>query len=147
MIKNFALAVSPRLFFGPGQLSMLTAMAKSFGPKILLTTGARSFFSSAHAENLLEQFGDNLLVVEQHRIEKEPAPQTIDEAVRKFSAFAPDCVIAIGGGSVLDAGKAISAMLPLKEPVNDYLEGVGGKITSRIKNSFYRGSYDIGNGQ
>jgi alcohol dehydrogenase class IV len=51
----------------------------------------------------------------------------IDEAVREFSGYKPSVVVAIGGGSVLDAGKAISAMLPLQDSVKNYLEGVGSK--------------------
>jgi alcohol dehydrogenase class IV len=57
----------------------------------------------------------------------EPTPEIVDQAVRDFGAWSPEAVVAIGGGSVLDAGKAIAAMLPLAEPVQDYLEGVGSK--------------------
>ena len=49
----------------------------------------------------------------------------IDRAVADNADPLPDAVVAIGGGSVMDAGKAISAMLPICEPVENYLEGVG----------------------
>ncbi len=55
----------------------------------------------------------------------EPSPQMIDDSVRDFRSLNPDVIIAIGGGSALDAGKAISAMMPLHESVMHYLEGVG----------------------
>jgi alcohol dehydrogenase class IV len=49
----------------------------------------------------------------------------IDEAVLDSAGFNPDCVISVGGGSVLDAGKAISAMIKTEGSVIEYLEGVG----------------------
>lgn len=125
MIRDFVFATTPHLHFGEGKLAVLPASAKKFGSKILLVTGARSFMSSPHGHTLMEKFRSHAMVVEHHSIPKEPTPSIVDEAVQKFSTFAPDCVIAIGGGSALDAGKAISAMLPLREPVKNYLEGIG----------------------
>jgi len=69
-------------------------------------------------------------------VEGEPSPAVVDEAVQKFASFAAGCIVAIGGGSALDAGKAISAMLPLNESVKDYLEGVGTKTHPGTKIPF-----------
>jgi alcohol dehydrogenase class IV len=48
----------------------------------------------------------------------------------------PGFVISIGGGSIIDAGKAISAMIPIGEGVKDYLEGVGTKQHPSLKIPF-----------
>jgi len=123
----FTLTSTPNLHFGPGKISILPSAAKSFGSKILLITGTRSFPASTDSLDLLEQLDARKMSVEHFTIENEPSPGVIDHAVRTFHSFAPDVVVAIGGGSVLDAGKAISAMLPLNEAVKPYLEGIGKK--------------------
>jgi len=125
MVKEFSLASMPQLHFGAGMISVLPTAAKNFGGRVLLITGAHSFISSEHGQNLLEEFRASNILVEQFSIAKEPSPDMIDAAVKEFSDEQPDCVIAVGGGSALDGGKAISAMLPLGRPVKDYLEGVG----------------------
>ena len=122
MINAFSFANTPQLYFGNGKISTLPSICKVFGSKILLITGARSFKSAAYSSVLLEQLDANGFAVELYTISKEPTPIMIDRAVNKY---APDVVVAIGGGSVLDAGKAISAMLPLKDFVKHYLEGIG----------------------
>jgi alcohol dehydrogenase class IV len=125
MIKPFSFARTPHLIFGNGKLAALPSLVKSFGSKILLVTGANSFLSSDSGENLLQQFRDNNIDWAHYPVQGEPTPETVDAAVDRFFAFKPHCVVAIGGGSTLDAGKAISAMLPLNEGVKIYLEGVG----------------------
>ena len=121
----FSFATTPHLHFGTGKISVLPFAVKTFGSKMLLVTGARSFPSSAYSLNLLEQLHTKGISVEHYTVDKEPTPMLVDTAVKKFFSYAPDVVVAIGGGSVLAGGKAISAMLPLNEPVKDYLEGVG----------------------
>lgn len=129
MTDAFSFAPTPQLYFGAGKISMLPSTVKTFGSKVLLVTGAHAFTSSKHGQDLLTQLKTNGIEVTLQAIAKEPTPAMIDEAVKKSSGTLPDVVVAIGGGSVLDAGKAIAAMLPLREPVKDYLEGVGTKPT------------------
>ena len=52
----------------------------------------------------------------------------VDQAVSRFRGEAIDVVIAIGGGSVLDAAKAIAGLLPHGNSVMDHLEGVGKNV-------------------
>lgn len=127
MIKGFAFAPTPQLHFGEGKLAVLPSAVKHFGSTVLLVSGAASFRRSSYGLNLLDQFSSEGLTVEHFSIAKEPEPSMIDDCVKAFSKTGIQVVVAVGGGSVLDGGKAISAMLPLQEPVKDYLEGVGTK--------------------
>ncbi|HEY3404496.1 MAG TPA: iron-containing alcohol dehydrogenase, partial [Ohtaekwangia sp.] len=136
MISAFSLAATPALHFGTGKISLLPSLVKSFGPRIALVTGARSFMSSSHGHRVLETLRTNQLIITHCSIDKEPTPLMIDSAVADLAQNKPDVVVAIGGGSVLDAGKAIAAMIPLRESVKDYLEGVGTKKHSGIKIPF-----------
>lgn len=125
-MKNvFGLAPTPLLHFGPGKITVLPTSIKRFGSKVLLITGSKSFATSEYYANLLNELLSQAISFEHYTISSEPSPDVVDEAVKKFTSFDPSVVAAIGGGSVLDAGKAIAAMLPLNEPVKNYLEGVG----------------------
>lgn len=127
MIGAFSVASTPQLFFGVGKFSTLTSILRSYGKNVLLVTGARSFLTSDHGRVLPDNLRKDGFSFEHFIISKEPTPELIDNVVSRSVSFHCDVVVAIGGGSVLDAGKAISAMLPLNEPVKDYLEGVGTK--------------------
>lgn len=136
MIPAFTFATTPQLYFGADKIATLPSVVKTFGSRILLVTGARSFIVSVAGSKLLEQLHNSGYTVEHCIIDREPTPAMIDAAVYNISPTLPQVVIAIGGGSVLDAGKAIAAMLPLKESVKDYLEGVGTKTHPGVKVPF-----------
>ena len=136
MTGSFSIARIPQLHFGPGKISVLSSLIKSYGQKMLLVTGANSFLSSKYGVALIQELDAKGFDVGQYSVSMEPTPSLIDEAVRRSASFHCDVVVAIGGGSVLDAGKAISAMLPLIEPVKDFLEGVGTKPHPGIKIPF-----------
>jgi alcohol dehydrogenase class IV len=84
-----------------------------------------SFINSSYAVELFESF--RKLEIKYHHVvvHGEPSPELIDSAVEKFKNTAVRVVVSIGGGSVLDTGKAISAMLYKTESVKEFLEGVG----------------------
>jgi alcohol dehydrogenase len=59
----------------------------------------------------------------------EPSPALVDEAAARFRGSDIHAVIGIGGGSVLDAAKAIAGLLRVENSVMDYLEGVGPELS------------------
>ncbi len=127
MIKPFQFARLPLIFFGSGKRSELPHFIRRFGTKIILVTRGPSFFNTKEGKNLVTALDEKCITSLHVVIESEPSPEIIDYSVSRSDGFNPEAVVAIGGGSVLDAGKAISAMIPLKGNVIEYLEGVGVK--------------------
>lgn len=127
MVKSFEFSRSPRILFGAGKIEEISGIAKSYGNDILLVTGKNSFLNSKHGEYLLHTF--NLTGIHYHKliVNAEPSVYMVDQAVIANKNNTIKCVIAVGGGSAIDAGKAISAMLYKTESVRDFLEGVGTK--------------------
>jgi len=122
---EFDFCANPRLYFGPGKLSHLPDLAGKFGKKLLLITGAASFVNGPHWEPLLKGCNAAGIALYTADIQGEPRPEDIDKIVERYAGRPVDAVAAVGGGSVLDAGKAVSAILLQEGPVADFLEGVG----------------------
>lgn len=127
-IKPFNFLRTPQVLFGPGTLGRVPDMIPDRTAIVLLVTGEASLQKSGRLDELKESFAGLSLKCHHISVQGEPTPEMIDSAVEKFSKENIGQVIAIGGGSAIDAGKAISAMLPLAEPITIYLEGIiGGK--------------------
>lgn len=124
---EFNFFANPYLHFGPGTIKLLPRMVTSHGNTLLLITGARSLRKSDHWPRILETLKKKSIRVFQVIVETEPSPTVIDEIVLRYRDQTIDVVAAIGGGSVMDAGKAVSAMMTKKESIIEYLEGVGNR--------------------
>jgi len=124
VINAFGFAATPHIHFGAGKRSELTAIAREFGNRILLVTGGASFDASPLCLQLFEQLQRDF-DVHRIRVSGEPSPQLVDETVASLADSPPDCVVAIGGGSPVDAAKAIAGLLPSGDSIMEYLEGVG----------------------
>jgi alcohol dehydrogenase class IV len=127
MVKPFAFSHTPRILFGNGKIAELPAIARSYGNDILLVTGKNSFTNSKYGEYLLHTFEMAGISYHHVSIGWEPTPEMIDQTVILNKNNQINLVIAVGGGSALDAGKAISAMLNKTESILEYIEGVGTK--------------------
>lgn len=128
MISPFTIARLPRIEFGSGVLRKLPDIAASYGKKLLLVTGARSFVESPQAATLFEAFRQHGLGWEVVKIAVEPSPTFVDATVAALRNERFDAVIGIGGGSALDAAKAIAGLLRPGNSVMDHLEGVGPEL-------------------
>ena len=127
MPDPFVFARLPRIIFGPGKLNSLPAIIEEYGREIVLVAGRFSFAASQRAEMLRDQLTARGIMIHFIIVSGEPSPAVIDEAVRRLKGAGISLVVSIGGGSVMDAGKAISAMLTTDGSVTDYLEVVGSR--------------------
>jgi alcohol dehydrogenase class IV len=127
MVKPFQFSRLPRILFRNGMISELASIARKYGNKILLVTGKNSFLNSVQSEQLFHSLKKNGIGYEIFSVSGEPSPDLIDQAVKRFDSEAINLVVGIGGGSVMDSGKAVSAMMYRSESVAEFLEGVGNK--------------------
>ncbi len=122
---DFALDRLPRLRFAAGALAELPTLAAEFGRRALLVTGAGALERSPHWQPLCAGLAAAGIDWQHERIADEPSPALIDAIVARQRGSGIELVIGIGGGSALDAAKAVAGLLPIGEPITAYLEGVG----------------------
>ena len=125
---QFSIARLPRIEFGSGVVRKLPDIAGTYGKRVLLVTGRRSFTDASAGEWLLAELGTRGFAWEQLKVGGEPSPAFVDEAVARLRGAEFDVVIGIGGGSALDAAKAIAGLLKPGNSVLDHLEGVGPEL-------------------
>jgi alcohol dehydrogenase class IV len=117
---NFEFATATRILFGLGKLDEVGKLAEALGTRALVVQGA-----SGRAERLLQLLHDDGIATTSLRVAGEPTIALIERAAEQARSERCDLVIALGGGSVIDAGKAIAALLTNHDPLRDYLEVIG----------------------
>ncbi len=125
VIAPFEVSRLPAIAFGEGQLSRVPGILSGYGRRVLVVRGARSLYRSPHWGRLADGLAAQGIAWEELAVEGEPSPGLVDGAVARFRPSHPEAVLGIGGGSVLDAAKAIAGLLPGGCSVMDHLEGAG----------------------
>lgn len=121
MVSPFEFATAARIIFGVGVIAQLGSIAAEHGRRALVVTGR----DPARAQPVLEVIRAAGLRTTVFCVAGEPSTDDAERGVAAARADACDLVIAVGGGSPLDAGKAIAALLHNPGPALDYLEVVG----------------------
>ncbi|MBN1486291.1 MAG: iron-containing alcohol dehydrogenase [Anaerolineae bacterium] len=125
---RFEFATANRIIFGPGTVKEAGQIALSLGQRALVVTGR----SVQRAQPLLEDLQVNGLETHIFSVEKEPDIALVQKGAAIARKAKCDIVIGFGGGSALDTGKAIAALLTNPGEVLDYLEVIGkGKPLTR----------------
>jgi alcohol dehydrogenase class IV len=118
---RFDFATASRILFGPGVLEEIAHIAPETGRKALLVTG-RQGADTARLTGLLDSAGVGW---ERFVVDGEPAVETVQAGSQAARAAGCDFTIGFGGGSALDAAKAIAAVMTNPGDLMDYLEVVG----------------------
>jgi len=122
---SFEVARLPAIRFANGAIQQLPEIIAAYRGNALLVTGQRSFLATSHWKILTSALNAQGITWRQCAIADEPSPQLVDDAVAQFRDNDIRVVVGIGGGSVLDAAKAIAGLLVTGNSVMDHLEGVG----------------------
>ncbi|MDC7231593.1 MAG: iron-containing alcohol dehydrogenase [Spirochaetales bacterium] len=137
---DFSFAANRKIIFGRNKTLSLAGVL-NHGP-ILAVTG-QNVSRSENWNSLKQEIEKKGLPLIHKILSGEPSPDDVDALCRETVSEHPAAVLALGGGSVLDAGKAVSAMLC--EPavaegiasVQDFLEGVGTREPSGARLPLY----------
>jgi alcohol dehydrogenase class IV len=117
---SFEFAAPARIVVGEGTLREAGAIAAGLGARALVVEGR-----GGRAAPLLELLRERGVAAATLRVQGEPTVALVEGGVALARGERCDLVVALGGGSVIDAGKAIAALLTNPGDPRDYLEVVG----------------------
>jgi alcohol dehydrogenase class IV len=118
---RFEFATATRVVFGAGVAAEVPALAAAWGDRALLVTGRSGHGAEAMADGLAAA----KIAVERFPVAAEPTTEVVEQAVARAREAGCQLVIGLGGGSALDLGKAVAALLANGGEPLDYLEVIG----------------------
>jgi alcohol dehydrogenase class IV len=118
---GFSIQTPTQILFGRGMKDKAAEAVVGFGQRGVLVHGA----NPARAEWLVQALRAKGCTLMTLPCTGEPTLPMLESALSMARPFAPDWVVALGGGAVLDMGKALAALIPSPTPLMDHLEVVG----------------------
>lgn len=118
---RFEFATATKILFGPGTIHDVGPLAREFGKKALVVTGQ----NVERAQPLLAVLSANGIAATTFPVAGEPQLTTVQNGTAIARSERCDMVIGFGGGSALDAAKAIAGLITNAGDLLDYLEVIG----------------------
>ena len=123
---DYQILLPRKIVFQKGISSKIAEYVRPFGENVLLLSGRSSLKKAGSYDKILNSLiSSGLKVTEYQGISFEPDPALIDDIVDSAKSKNINVVVSVGGGSVIDAGKAAAGLLVNDKGVENYLEGVG----------------------
>ncbi|MGG4462509.1 iron-containing alcohol dehydrogenase [Brevibacillus porteri] len=120
-MENFVYHNPTQLIFGRGQLAQLEEKARQLGPTVLLVYGGGSLKRTGLYDkviSLLQSAGCR--VHELAGVEPNPRLSTVNKGIELCRQEGVNWILAVGGGSVIDAAKAVAIGVPYEGDVWDF---------------------------
>jgi alcohol dehydrogenase class IV len=118
---RFEFATATRIIFGPGSIKEAAPIAASFGRHALIVAGS----APDQATSLIEQLRAQGVTTATFSVTGEPSIGTVQAGMQIARENNSDVIIGHGGGSAIDTGKAIAALIANPGDPLDYLEVIG----------------------
>ena len=110
-VNSFSIYTPTRIFFGADQLAPFAQAAAKLGNRAFLVTGGGTVERLGYLKEVADAFAaEGVSISHFSGIEPNPESATINRAVERLRAEGADFVLALGGGSAMDAAKAIAAL-------------------------------------
>ena len=119
---NYVHNIPTKLYFGKGQIENLPNILQEYGKNVLMVYGGGSIKKIGLYDtiiNLLNQ--NNFKVIECDGIEPNPRIQSVEKGVKLARENNCDVILAVGGGSTIDAAKAIAVAYYYDGPAWDVI--------------------------
>jgi len=120
-MTNFEFATASRIVFGAGKLKEVGGITAGMGQRALVVVGAKT----ERAQGLLDVLATKSIAATVLNVLREPTIELAQQGVALLRERGCDVVIAYGGGSAIDTGKAIAALATNPGEPLDYLEVIG----------------------
>ncbi len=119
--RSFSFLTATEIQFGRGASAGAAQRVAALGRSVCLVHGA----TAVRAAWLQAALAEEGLSVVTFACPKEPDVALVEAGVETARAAGAEVIVSLGGGAVIDCGKAIAALVPARRPMLDHLEVVG----------------------
>ena len=127
-MKPFVNHIPTKLYFGAGQLGMLGTLPMPGKRALVVITSGKSMRSSGTLDRVVKLLEHNhVSAVVYDKVQAHPTREQVMEGAALAKQEQCDFVIGLGGGSPIDASKAIAIMAANPGDYWDYVSGGSGK--------------------
>ena len=125
----FQFMTPTRILFGEGVLERSLSVINQYGYKVLLVTGS----NTERCQPVINHLKSQHMSYRHVAVRGEPTIKVIEDICVTAREFKPEVVVAMGGGSVIDTGKALAALINNSGSLYDYVEIVGRNVPLKSK--------------